>query len=82
MGANISAHRVLPDIRFAAADAKYSLVSHVEVETKSNDVLRSSPKIYKNSPFCVGAPPPNIFMYEKMNFLPHENVEIPENPAA
>ena len=32
--------------------------------------------MYKNSPFCNSAPPPNIFMWEKMNFLPHENVEI------
>ena len=37
--------------------------------------------MYKNSPFCNSAPPPNIFMWEKMNFLPHENVEIPVNPA-
>ena len=35
----------------------------------------------ENSPFCVSAPPPNIFMWEKMNFLPHENVEIPVDPA-
>ena len=37
--------------------------------------------MYKNSPFCNSAPPPNIFMWEKMNFLAHENVEIPESPA-
>ena len=35
----------------------------------------------ESSPFCDSAPPPNIFMWEKMNFLAHENVEIPVNPA-
>ena len=36
--------------------------------------------MYLNSPFCNSAPPPNIFMWEKMNFLPHENVEIQRIP--
>ena len=40
LAANISAHRVFPEIRFVAADAEYSLVSVVKVLTKSNDVRK------------------------------------------
>ena len=46
MGANISAHRVFPDIRFVAADAEYSVVLVVKVLPKSNDVPKSPPKMY------------------------------------